>query len=283
MPPTCHIENMATTVKADPKTANANTRVELSATTEGAQQPAKWQWDYFDPAKGSYESLTGVQAATTSHTPTAAGDWKYRATPIDPETDVPLEADRGETTVIVKPATEDPTVPLDFHSAFAMLSAVVLAVFVLLFIFVGKPWQLGISLSGEAQKADPRAALAGSVIGPVLTIGIVVLLTGLWMVLVEWRAAFKPVPAGGVTTRGGGVESFTDMLKAIATLKGSTLVFVGGLAVLFAVAWMTSAAAGVDTSSDTPSAAPSTASAAPATASSAPSAAASAARPTPSS
>jgi len=238
----------------------------------------QWQWLALAPGK-DWVTIGGVDATTSPLAPDAVGVWTYRATPLDSGGARMADVEAGNAEVTVTSAgTQVPnggptatTVPLKFPTGFALVSVVVLLALLGVFVAQGNLWRLPVTLGEAAQKTDPRAALAASVIGPMLAVGTLVLLAGLWMVLTEWRAAFKPVATGEVTTRGGGFDSVTDMLKAVATLKGSTLVFVGGLAVLFAVAWMVSSAAGVGTSAaTTPSSAPSSVAAT--TASAAPSA-----------
>jgi hypothetical protein len=253
------------TTKAVVKAASNSLRlaelVTLTATLEGVAA-AGWQWDYKAPNEQLF-ILFGGSESTATHTPQDLGEWTYRATALDADGNRVGESEPGTDTVTVGTAAVavpgDPSAgpsvnPLVFHSVFAWVSIAVLLVLLVVFVSQSHLWGLAVSLGDEAQKTDPRAALAASVIGPVLTIGAALLLAGLWMVLVEWRAAFRSNTPDKVVTRGG-FDSVTDMLKAIVNLKGSSLVFVGGLALLFAVAWMVSSAAGVDTNtSTTPSA-----------------------------
>ncbi len=243
---------MGDTVKltSDKASYTHGEEVKLTATVDPPRDGVTWTWQ----RKGSdpsavWETLT-EQANELTETP-ESGTWTYRATANHGGN----ELGSKEIEVTMTSAGTDPpanpdqpnqpakTEPLKFHWLFAVITGVLVLALLGLFIRQAAPFGLSVSLVEEAETADPRAILAAKIMGPMLALGALVLLAGLWMVLVEWRGAFSTAKADGVSERG----TIAEILKVVGDLKGAGQVFVGGLVIVLAVAWMVSSTAGAET------------------------------------
>ncbi len=243
---------MGDTVKltSDKASYTHGEEVKLTATVDPPQDGLAWTWQRkgADPS-AVWESLT-EQANELSDAP-EPGTWTYRATANHGNNavgskEIQIEVRSAGTETPAKPdRPENPekAEPLKFHRPFAVITGILALALLGLFIRQAAPFGLSVSLVEEAETADPRAILAAKIMGPMLALGALVLLAGLWMVLVEWRGAFSTAKADGVSERG----TIAEILKVVGDLKGAGQVFVGGLVIVLAVAWMVSSTAGAET------------------------------------
>lgn len=149
------------------------------------------------------------------------------------------------------------TEPKAFSTAFAITLGVVVLVASGAFIWFANIFNLKVVLGDDAAKADPRAALAAAIIGPVFGLAVVLVAIGLWMTIVEWRAAFKAtVPQGGDVSAAGVGATIKAIVEALKDLSGSKLVLISGVVLVVTVGWIAGAAV-PETASPTPSATPS--------------------------
>lgn len=252
---------MGDTVKltSDKASYTHGEEVKLTATVDPPRDGLTWTWQ----RKGSdpsavLKSLVG-QGNVLTDTPDL-GTWSYHATADhggnvlgSKEIHVEVKSAGTETPDNVEqPNQTDKPVPLTFDMVFALVVGLVVLGLLVAFVVGGSLFGLNATVGAEAAKLDPRGALAAKVMGPMLALGALLLLAGLWMVIVEWRGTFATAKAPGVKERS--LPSIPEIIKAMGTLKGANLVFVGGLVVVLAVAWMVSSTAGAETDpSPTPS------------------------------
>jgi hypothetical protein len=96
---------------------------------------------------------------------------------------------------------------------------------------------------------DGRLKLAAEVVVPLVALGGVVVLIGVWMAIVEWRGRFRaPSKYRGIE------EDLPKIIEAIGKLQGAALVLVVGVLVLFAAAWIAQSGVGAVGASPSPSA-----------------------------
>lgn len=226
--------------------------ITLTATIQPPRQDVTWEWKFVDTSQTPSVSAVQPEEGDVLKTlATGVGKGTFRATARHNDTDLAS----AEIEVTVTSAGTDPpanpdqpnqpanTEPLKFHWLFAVITGVLVLALLGLFVWQAAPFGLSVSLVKDAETADPRAVLAAKVMGPMLALGALVLLAGLWMVLVEWRGAFSTAKADGVSER----SSIVEILKVVGDLKGAGQVFVGGLVIVLAVAWMVSSTAGAET------------------------------------
>lgn len=225
--------------------ANLSAVLESDDPAQPVQVIARWSWQRKAHPGGDWEPIAGRTGPELVDSP-GVGTWKYRAAPLSADGTAYVQMRDVEPAVVeisgvdgATPAAQ--TEPLRFHPIFAGTIAIVLAALVAAFVVLSGLLNLTVPLTGEAAKADPRAALAAAVIGPVMVLGLGVLALGAWMVLNEWYGAFvAPKPnASDVTKKSSVVEA----ISALKDLKGSSLVFIGGIALVLSVTWMVSATA----------------------------------------
>lgn len=242
---------MGDTVKvtSDQASYTHGEEVKLTATVDPPQDGVTWTWQRkgADPS-AVWETLT-EQANELSDAP-EPGTWTYRATANHGGNDVGFKdieievKDAGRTPPDGSQQTEEP-VPLTFDMVFAVVVGLVVLGLLIAFVVGGSLFGLNATVGADAAKLDPRGALAAKVMGPMLALGALLLLAGLWMVIVEWRGTFATATASGAKERGA--PSIPEIIKAMGALKGANLVFVGGLVIVLAVAWMVSSTAGAET------------------------------------
>ena len=138
-----------------------------------------------------------------------------------------------------EPATPPEPAPI-YYDAFAkdtawrigLLGAIVGVVFLLaVLLLVARGWE---TLEG-------RLKVGMTIAVPVAVLGIVIVLAGLWMAVVEWRGRFAEKPAP--KTRDFGVEP-DKIIEAVGKLRGAALAMVVGAILIVASAWIAQAAAG---------------------------------------
>lgn len=248
------------TITPQPSPRKAGDTVQLQAalpSTVTAPADPSWQWTITPNGSTTGTVIPGQESATCRHT-IQEGTWTYSAKVTTSDQDFAVGSSGPWVATPTDPETPHPPIP--WNSVFAVVSAGALLGLLFLFIWLGNLFNLTVSLGEDAAKADPRAALAARVIGPVLAIGAMLLLAGLWMVLLEWRGSFEASNAAAATQNKGPLD-LVELTKVVAGLKGAQLIFVGGLVVILAVAWMVGATSdsGGDTSAAPSSAAPSSA------------------------
>lgn len=242
---------MTTTVEINPKVTKwEKGNAECLTATLKEPPPGKevtWRWEVSEGDhtaaldEGAWETVAAADQVTDDDRDVGLYTYKVTAT-IEGE-DQPIQ---GSVLIEVKDPTQHAPgvvskVKLVFRTSFATVTAIILLVLLALFVWFGNLFSLAIALGDDVVKADPRAALAAKVIGPVLALGALLLVAGLWMVMLEWRGGFETTTAKDTTLKGLDV---VEIVKAVGSLKGATLVFVGGLVVVLAVAWMVGATAG---------------------------------------
>lgn len=127
--------------------------------------------------------------------------------------------------------------PRDFAGGLAVIIGVVTVV-------LGLAVRIGTRLRENTAQASTLEALPGQVTWPLLTIGWLVIATGIWMVVVEWRAGFlaDPKKTPEPETKDA-AEQLAKLVTALGNLKGATLVTLVGLVLLIAPVWIATSAA----------------------------------------
>jgi hypothetical protein len=143
----------------------------------------------------------------------------------------------------VKPA---PTPPPVWDQTFAIAAAAALAVVALVLVLASRLLSTDLAAGASSNvPLDGRALVGNRVIGPVVVLGIVVSLAGVWMAMTEWRGRFAP-RAEEPDTRGLPPVDVPKVIDAMGRLTGAALVLVTGIVILLAAAWMTSSTAGAE-------------------------------------
>jgi len=242
-----------------------NTGLKLTAEFVGQLVPAEWKWAKRDAGSDDFGPVDEGSADLTVST-AVPGKTVYRATPVDANGGALASgADLATITVevTVGDAADSADQHLVFSTGFAVILGIALALALVLFVALSGLFNLQANFTDKAAEADPRAILAAKVIGPILLLGAALIAVGIWMAAVEWRGTFK-----SATTLTNTPKGFLDAaLLVLKDLKGSSLLIVGGIAVIFAVAWMVSSTVSTENPSgssptssptDTPSGEPAT-------------------------
>ena len=101
--------------------------------------------------------------------------------------------------------------------------------------------QAGLS-DADWNALDARTKLAGAITVPVVVLGVITLLIGVWMAIVEWRGIFKAPQDTFTTLDDAGVDP-GKIIEAIGKLKGAALAMVIGGLLLLGAAWVAQSAA----------------------------------------
>jgi hypothetical protein len=184
-----------------------------------------------DRRKGSYQVSALIDGARAQSDPV-----EITVKPADPDSVTPAETE---------PKAEPPT----FHRGFAVAIGLLLLAIGLLFFGTVGPFRGTGSLAQDAwDTLDGRGKLALTIALPMIAIGCLLLLVGLWMAIVEWRGRFRdaPPPPRDEETPRGVIEELPKIIDAVGKLQGAALVLVVGLLALFAAAWVGQAGAGAD-------------------------------------
>jgi hypothetical protein len=203
----------------------------------------KWEWTRRRAGTKQDFELDNTGGPQHDVATAKSAKWEYRAEPLDAGgAKLPNVQLKTITVTITGEEVNPDKPPLAFNTSFAWVVAVLLVVAVVLFTMTSGLFDLTVGIGEKAREIDPRAALAAKVMGPILVVGTALLATGVWMVAVEWRGGFAAARKATETQNKGLLESALVVLK---DLKGPSLLVVGGIAVIFAVAWMvTSTVAG---------------------------------------
>ena len=154
-----------------------------------------------------------------------------------------------------RPST--PEEPATYHSGFALASAVFIVLLgVALYVELG---YLGSRILTNAfwTGLEGRLKIAIVLGLPATVVGLVVILVGLWMALVEWRGRLKDRRAGASVASGApSAGDVKEIIAAVGNLRGAALAMVVGAILLLGTAWVAQSAAGTagpgDASSPTP-------------------------------
>lgn len=253
------------TADAEPASVAQGGTLTLTAVLKengAARAHPRWKWERRAGAEDF--AVEHVGESTYTVPTTTAGAWDYRATAVGAtDAAIPGAEAGGTIRVTVTGSSEPgntpaaPTTPLVFKPWFAIITFVVIIGLLVAFAWFSGLFDLEVVLGEKPSETDPRAALAAKVIGPILVIAAALIAFGTWMVAVEWRGAFQAAKTQS-TPKG---HPLTEALNVLKDLKGANLLVIGGIAVIFAVAWMVSATV----SSDAPEPAPSQSPSSPAT------------------
>lgn len=215
-------------------------------TAKSSEHAAAYQWQ-----------LAGVPipgATSTEYefrmTPDKTGDYVVVAT----VSGVPVSS--PPLTLKLAPATPPPSIeesqpaaaaetPPVMHLWFAIVAGLVSVVVVTLVL-------VGLNLfNGRGGMADAawtalegRLKFALALTSPLVVLGTILLLAGMWMAVVEWRGRFVDEPKAGPVTKGDLPFDVGKLVDAIGKLHGATLVVVVGAILLIASAWVGQSAAG---------------------------------------
>lgn len=137
-----------------------------------------------------------------------------------------------------KPAPDRP----EFHAGFAGMAAAVAVVIGLVVMFTGHLFggKLGLDDASWA-KLTGNGQLAARLTSPVLVLGVVLVLAGAWMAVVEWRGRFKKAAPDVVAE--GPAADVAKVVAAVGKLQGAALLIVSGALMLIASAWVAQSAA----------------------------------------
>jgi hypothetical protein len=173
------------------------------------------------------------------------------APPVQPPAPAPAQPADPAPAQPADPAPAAPEPPTVWHQDFAVVTAVVLGILLIVFVLVSQLFADNLGLdAAQTAKLDGRALIGARVIGPVTIVGVAVTLVGVWMAATEWRGRFAE------RSKETGERDIADpakIIEALGKLRGAALVLVSGIVILLGVAWMTSA-----TASAPPAPAPST-------------------------
>lgn len=127
-----------------------------------------------------------------------------------------------------------------FSTAFAVVCGLIAVIGAVLVIRATDVLDDQLGMSDDVWTAlKPEGQLASRLVVPIILLGIILVLLGTWMALVEWRGSFKS--SGDMTARGA-VDP-AAIITAIGKLKGAALVLVVGGVLMLAAAWVASSAA----------------------------------------
>ncbi len=245
---------MTVTVSGLPE-AKEGEQVTLTASLKPAAQGARWQWEKKDGQ--TFVAIPGETSAVFRVDVTEDARGPYRAVAT-----VAGTPDRSpEITLKIKdkaPAPEKPKEPVEvppkFHPWFAGCVAVP-AILLGLWFVADTDWlstHLGLNET-EFKLLDGRTIVSTRMLGPIAALGVVLVIVGATMTLIEWRGRFAEEPATeDGTPRGVSDVDPVKLVEAIGKLKGATLIVVAGLVILLGVAWMTSSTAAPPPSSPSP-------------------------------
>ena len=126
-------------------------------------------------------------------------------------------------------------------TAAAIVSAVTVVALIVFLKTIPQPLR---DLDQQLFKDDPRALLAKVVITPTWSLAAVLVLVGLAMTIIEWRASFR---TEGASKKGVSTNSALDVVevaKVLSALTGAKLVLLSGVVLIVVVGWMTGASVG---------------------------------------
>ena len=218
-----------------PFAEGAEIKLEAALDTGSAK---KWAWKRDTTVLADTASSTDLTVATDTE-----GMYVATAT-LDNDTtveSVPFEVKKK--TGDGGGATESPPW---FATSFAVWVAIVGALAVVLVLFVLGLFGPQLRLSDtEWNTLDARAKVATRIAVPIVVLGSIAVVVGMWMALVEWRGRFEkpasPPPAAGV--RRGAGEDAAKVIDSVGKLGGAALVMVVGALLMFAAAWITQSTA----------------------------------------
>jgi len=130
-------------------------------------------------------------------------------------------------------------------TAAAIVSAVTVVALIVFLKNIPQPLR---ELDQQLFKDDPRALLAKVVITPTWSLAAVLVLIGLAMTIIEWRASFR---TEGASKKGVSTNSALDVVevaKVLSALTGAKLVLLSGVVLIVVVGWMTGASVGSNSS-----------------------------------
>ena len=132
----------------------------------------------------------------------------------------------------------------DFYPNFALIAAGVAAVIGLWIILVAHLFSDSFGLSEKSWRSlSGGGQLAARLIAPVSVLGLVMILAGSWMAVVEWRGTFKKVepkpPADDhATLVPTDPKTVAEVITAVGKLRGASLLIVAGVLMMFLSAWV---------------------------------------------
>jgi hypothetical protein len=167
-----------------------------------------------------------------------------------PAVRITLPLDKGAAGDAPEPVTTGEPAPT-FHPVFAAFVGLVgLALAVGLALMAGLPdTHAGLS-NAEWRSLDGRLKVGVVMALPIMLLGGLAVLVGLWMAVVEWRGRLaempkmeRPKPDGEVQSEGVSVEP-DKIIAAVGKLRGAALAMAVGTILLVASAWVAQSAAG---------------------------------------
>jgi len=225
----------------------------VTLTAENSGYATAWRWtkngvaiagaidsshvfDMNEDAEGSYVVIATINGAEVP----------------SPAVKITLPLDNKPAGDAAEPVTTPGEQPPTFHPVFAALLGLAgLALAVGLALMAGLPdTHAGLS-NAEWRALDGRLKVGVVMALPIMLLGGLAVLVGLWMAVVEWRGRLvempkkmaTPKPNGGAETQGLTVEP-DKIIEAVGKLRGAALAMAVGTILLVASAWVAQSAAG---------------------------------------
>lgn len=227
-------------------------RITLNASVEDGEATGwKWTRDKQPDTEKSNSRELKVAVDTKGSwvaTATLKGNGEVESAPFEVEM---KDTNDGTTDDDSVPTEAQPWFDKDFALWFALACVAIggLVLFIALHLSDGR---LGLT-GDEWATLDARAKVATRIVLPIVVLGVVAVLVGLWMAAVEWRGRFKkPEPSAtssdlttatpSPTGKGTGKDA-AEIIESVGKLRGATLVMIVGALLMFAAAWITQSTA----------------------------------------
>jgi hypothetical protein len=144
------------------------------------------------------------------------------------------------------PTPPPPPKPPVWHDTFAIVSFLIVAAGFIWYLTSAGLWSSRFGLShANWAKLSLGTRISLHLVGPIALAGVVAVLIGIWMVVVEWRGHFvdadtpdEPERVNTFLFSGGTIKAATRLITAIGKLSGGTLLLVIGGILLFGSAWV---------------------------------------------
>ena len=137
--------------------------------------------------------------------------------------------------------TPPPSKP-QYNGNFSIVTALIAALVGLWVVLAGHLFSTAFGLSDDSWKSlRGGGQLAARLIAPVSVLGVVLILVGAWMAVVEWRGGFADkhdAPPANEHKRTLGMPDIPAIIGAVGKLRGATLLIVIGALLMALSAWV---------------------------------------------
>ncbi len=216
-------------------------QVTLVATPDGSASGYQWKQADKDIAGATSNQYEFEMTAETTGPFTVSAMVDGVPVTSQPVSLTVAKVDAPPATPPPTPPAAPPEAPPIWHRDFAIVWLIVVIVIA---VFVIRGLELLGNQGGFSDKVwealDNRLKVAVVMALPLVVLGTVSLLTGLWMAVVEWRGRFAE--KSSETDKGLTVEP-DKIIEAVGKLRGATLAMVVGGILLLGAAWIGQAAA----------------------------------------